>query len=147
MSKKYIVSSWTPEHWGEAEHDVWKSIDVHWDHLINKRVEEFIKYIHPTMIGYGHESPIPVDYHWLYKWVGFWTKSTNIAIAELRPVQMKVHGDIAIVQYIIFTVEVNSEGGKRVVRRYTMTWRKNPELKIWQVIGSHNNLMDETIRH
>ncbi len=140
-------TSWIPAHWTDAEIDVWKCIDEHWDLLINKKVEEFIKYIHPDMIGYGHESPIPVDYPWLYKWVGFWTKSTNIAIAEIRPIQMKIHGDIAILQYIIFTVEVNAEGGKRVVRRYTMTWKKNPQMNIWQVIGSHNNLMDENIKH
>ena len=97
------------------------------------------------MIGYGHESPIPVDRPWLEKWVGFWTKNTNIAICELRPIQIKLHGDIAILQYLIFTVEINSEGGKRVIRRYTMTWKKGTEH--WQVIASHNNLMDEAIRH
>src|SRR5271167_2149690 len=93
-------TSWIPEYWTDAEIDVWRCIDEHWDLLINKKVDEFIKYIHPDMIGYGHESPIPVDYPWLHKWVGFWTKSTNIAIAEIRPIQIKVHGDIAIVQYI-----------------------------------------------
>ena len=100
------------------------------------------------MIGYGHESPVPVDRPWLLKWVGFWTKSTNIAICELRPIQIKLHGDIAILQYLIFTVEVNAEGGKRVIRRYTMTWKKtNRRSAGWQVIGSHNNLMEETLRH
>jgi hypothetical protein len=113
--------------------------------LLNKRVDEFIKFIHPDMIGYGHESPLPVDRPWLEKWVGFWTKSTNIVICELRPIQIKIHGDIAILQYFIFTVEVNAEGGKRVIRRYTMTWKKTPER--WVVIASHNNLVDETIKH
>ncbi len=141
-------TSWIPEHWTEKEIEVFKCVDEHWDLLINKKVDEFIKYIHPDMIGFGHEAPTPVDYPWLYKWVGFWTKTTNIAIAEIRPTQMKFHGaDLAILQYIIYTVEVNAEGGKRVVRRYTMTWKKNPQMGIWQVIGSHNNLMDETLRH
>jgi hypothetical protein len=103
-------------------------------------VDEFIKFIHPDMTGYGHESPISVDRPWLEKWVGFWTQSTKIAICELRPVQIKLHGDIAIVQYLIFTVEVNDQGGKRVIRRYTMTWKKTPER--WVVIASHNNLMN-----
>jgi hypothetical protein len=138
-------TSWIPEYWGPAEHSLWCCLDDHWDLLINKKVDEFIKYIHPSMIGYGHESPLPVDRPWLEKWVGFWTKSTNIAICELRPIQIKMHGDIAILQYIIFTVEINAEGGKRVIRRYTMTWQKTPER--WVVIASHNNLMDETLRH
>ena len=138
-------TSWVPEYWNEKNFEVWKCIDEHWDLLITKKVDEFIKYIHPQMIGYGHESPIPVDRPWLEKWVGFWTQSTNIAIAELRPIQMKLHGDIAIVQYLIFTDEVNAEGGKRVIRRYTMTWQKAADR--WVVIGSHNNLMDETLKH
>ena len=138
-------TSWIPEYWNDAQIDVWRCVDEHWDLLITKKVDEFIKYIHPDMIGYGHESPIPVDRLWLHKWVGFWTQSTNIAICELRPIQIKMHGDLAILQYLIFTVEVNAEGGKRVIRRYTMTWKKGADR--WQVIASHNNLMDETLRH
>ena len=138
-------TSWVPECWNNAQIDVWRCVDEHWDLLITKKVDEFINYIHPEMTGYGHESPIPVDRPWLAKWVGFWTKSTNIAICELRPIQTKIHGDIAILQYLIFTVEVNAEGGKRVIRRYTMTWKKGKDR--WQVIGSHNNLMDETLKH
>jgi len=142
-------TSWIPEYWNETQIEIFKGIDEHWDLLINKNVDEFIKYIHPEMIGFGHESPVPVDYSWLDKWVGFWTKSTNIAIAELRPTQIKLHGEIAIVQYLIFTVEINAEGGKRVIRRYTMTWKKTnlPGFPAWQVIGSHNNLMEETLKH
>ncbi|MBF0512377.1 MAG: DUF4440 domain-containing protein [Candidatus Omnitrophica bacterium] len=143
MSSK--LASWTPETWGQTEREVWNALETHWDHLLNKRVDEFIKFIHPDMTGFGHESPIPVDRPWLEKWVGFWTKSTNIVICELRPIQIKIHGDIAVLQYLIFTVEVNAEGGKRVIRRYTMTWKKTPER--WVVIASHNNLMDETIKH
>ena len=139
------LTSNKPKHWNEEQNSVWKSIEDHWDHLIHARVEEFIKYIHPDFIGFGHESPINIDRPWLEKWVGFWTESTNIAICELRPIQIKMHGDIAILQYIIFTVEINSEGGKRVIRRYTMTWKKTPER--WVVIASHNNLMEETLRH
>ncbi|MBF0504971.1 MAG: nuclear transport factor 2 family protein [Candidatus Omnitrophica bacterium] len=142
MSSK--LASWVPENWSKTEREVWDALETHWDHLINKRVDEFIKFIHPDMTGYGHESPIPVDRPWLEKWVGFWTKSTQIAICELRPIQIKLHGDIAILQYLIFTVEVNAEGGKRVIRRYTMTWKKTPER--WVVIASHNNLMNEAIK-
>ena len=140
-------TSWVPEHWDENQISVWRCVDEHWDLLIKKQVDEFIKYIHPDMMGYGHESPIPVDRPWLFKWVGFWTASTNIAICELRPTQIKIHGDIAILQYLIFTVEINAEGGKRVIRRYTMTWKKTaqPGYPAWQVIGSHNNLMDERV--
>jgi hypothetical protein len=138
------LTSRIPDNWNDAQRDVWRSVDVHWGHLIEKNVGAFIEFIHPDFTGYGHESPIPVDRPWLEKWVGFWTKSTQIAICELRPIQVIIHGDIAIVQYFIFTVEINAEGGKRVIRRYTMTWKKTPDR--WVVLGSHNNLVNETIK-
>ncbi|MCA9407887.1 MAG: nuclear transport factor 2 family protein [Candidatus Omnitrophica bacterium] len=138
------LTSNKPKHWNEAQNNVWQCVEDHWNHLINKRVDDFIQYIHDDMVGYGHESPIPVDKPWLHKWVGFWTKSTDIVICELRPIDIRIHGDIAILQYLIFTIEKNVEGGKRVIRRYTMTWKKQPER--WVVIASHNNLMDETLR-
>ena len=140
------LTSKKPDNWNETQHEVWQSIEDHWDHLIHKRVDKFIEYIHPDMIGYGHESPIAVDRPWLQKWVGFWTNSTDILICELRPVDIRLHGDdLAIVQYFIFTVEKNVEGGKRVIRRYTMTWQRDK--KHWVVIASHNNLMNETLAH
>lgn len=138
------LTSSKPKEWSEEQNSVWKCLEEHWDHLIGGRVEDFLKYIHPDFIGFGHESPINIDRPWLNKWVGFWTKSTKIVICELRPIDIKIHEDIAIVQYFIFTIEKNDEGGKRVIRRYTMTWKKQDGR--WVVIGSHNNLMDETIR-
>ncbi len=137
-----LTSSKPPE-WNAEQNEVWGCVEAHWDHLINKRVDEFLKYIDDAMVGYGHESPIHVDKPWLKKWVGFWTKTTDILICELRPVQIKLHDGVAIVQYFIFTIEKNLEGGKRVIRRYTQTWQKNK--KQWVVIGSHNNLMNDTL--
>ena len=93
------LSSWIPEYWGATERAVWGCVETHWDHLINKRVDEFIKYIHSDMIGYGHESPIPVDRPWLYKWVGFWTKNTNIAIFLAVPKGKK--GRSYITKYVV----------------------------------------------
>jgi hypothetical protein len=142
-SRKSLTSN-IPEHWNDAQRGVWRCVDLHWGHLLEKNVEAFIEYIHPEFVGYGHESPLPVDRPWLEKWVGFWTKSTQIAICELRPVHIKMHGDFAVVQYFIFTVEINAEGGKRVIRRYTMTWMKTPDR--WVVVASHNNLVNETIK-
>ena len=138
------LTSSKPENWNDEQNQVWRCLEDHWDHLIHARVDDFLKYIHKDFIGFGHESPINIDRPWLNKWVGFWTKSTQILICELRPIDIKIHDDIAIVQYFIFTIEKNAEGGKRVIRRYTMTWKKQKDR--WVVIGSHNNLMDETIR-
>lgn len=140
----YEITSNRPTHWNEDQQSVWQCVEDHWKFLITKKVDEFIKYIHDDFIGFGHESPIKVDKPWLKKWVGFWTKSTEIVICELRPQDIIIHGDIAILQYLIFTIEKNVEGGKRVIRRYTMTWKRQADR--WVVIASHNNLMDETLR-
>jgi hypothetical protein len=138
------LTSNVPDHWNDAQRAVWRCVDVHWRHLLGKDVGAFLEYIHPDFVGYGHESPLPVDRPWLEKWVGFWTKNTQIAICELRPVHVRIHGDFAVVQYLIFTVEINAEGGKRMIRRYTMTWMRAGER--WVVVGSHNNLVNETIK-
>jgi len=136
------LSSWIPEYWGDQQKEVWSNLETHWNCLIEGKIPEFLKFIHPDFIGYGHESPLPVDRPWLEKWVGFWTQSTDILICELRPIQMKIHNDIAILQYFIFTIEKNRAGQvKHVIRRYTMTWRREAD-KHWVVIASHNNLME-----
>jgi hypothetical protein len=138
------LSSWIPEYWNDQHREVWSNLEKHWEQLISANVPEFLKFIHPDFIGYGHESPLPVDRPWLEKWVGMWAKSTKILICELRPIQMKLHGsDLAVLQYFIFTIEQSESKTKHVIRRYTMTWKKQPER--WVVIASHNNLMNDTV--
>ncbi len=132
------LTSWLPEHWDAKQREVWQNFETHWQCLIDAKIPEFLKYIHPDFIGFGHESPLPVDKPWLEKWVGFWAKTSKFLICELRPINVKVHGDIAILQCLIFTI---SENEKRMIRRYTMTWKKQGDH--WVVIASHNNLSNE----
>ena len=139
------LASWIPEYWDKKQKEVWKNLENHWECLLTGKIDGFLSFIHPEFIGYGHESPLPVDKPWLEKWVGFWAKSTKIVICELRPINLKVHGDIAILQYCIFTIEQNQvDQGKRVIRRYTMTWKKQADR--WVVIASHNNLMNDALK-
>ena len=140
----YPLASSIPKNWDEDQMSLCKCLEDHFDHLVNARVDEFLKYIHEDFIGFGHESPINIDKPWLAKWVGFWAKSTDIPIVELRPIDIKIHGDIAILQYFFFTIEKKASGGKELIRRYTMTWKRQGD--IWVVIASHNNLMDTIIR-
>jgi len=127
--------------WTKEQKEVWKTVEDHWAVLIDGEVDEFLKYIHPDFVGFGHESPLFVDRGWLEHWVGHWTKNTEIPIHYMRPIHIILHGDIAIVQYVIFTIEKRASGVCRHIRRYTMTWKKGKGR--WQVIGSHNNLMHE----
>ena len=74
------LTSSKPKSWSKEQNEVWQCVEDHWDHLISGRVDDFLKYIHPEFLGFGHESPINIDRPWLNKWVGFWTKTTKIAI-------------------------------------------------------------------
>ena len=132
------------ENWSKEQTDVWQNVLDHWDRLIEGNIEEFLKYIHPKFVGFGHESPLPVDRGWLEHWVGFWGKNMKFLIHALKPIHIVIHDDIAIVQYCIFVIaKGEAEKGNRTTRRYTMTWKKQKDR--WIVIGSHNNLMEEKI--
>ena len=129
-----------PAEWSNAQKEIWSCLEDHWDLLIQGKVDKFLDYIHPEFRGFGHESPLMVDKKWLTKWVGFWSANTKFPIHYISPISCGVFGNIAILQYYIFTIEKNVEGGRRSVRRYTMTWMKEKDK--WQVIASHNNLME-----
>ncbi len=130
--------------WTVEQKEVWKDIEDHWNLLTQGKIEEFLKYIHPQFVGFGHESPYPVDFGWLKHWVGFWGKNMKFLIHALKPIHIIIHGEIAVVQYCIFTIaKGEAERSLRTTRRYTMTWKKTPDR--WVVIASHNNLMDETV--
>lgn len=129
------------QEWGKEQQEIWAVIEDHWDCLTKGNVDAFLKYIHPDFVGFGHESPYPVDYGWLCHWVGFWSKNTTFLIHALRPQHIVIHQDIAIVQYYLFTIAKDDvSAGKSSIRRYTMTWKK--EKNFWRVIASHNNLQN-----
>lgn len=127
--------------WTKEQKEIWKVIEDHWNCLVSGKVDAFLKYIHPDFVGFGHESPYPVDFGWLKHWVGSWSKNTKFLIHALKPQHIVIHDKIAIVQYYLFTITKNDvSAGNSSIRRYTMTWKK--EGGKWRVIASHNNLQD-----
>ena len=54
-----------PEEWSETQKEVWNCIVDHWELLVNGKVSDFLEYIHPDFIGFGHESPLSIDKGWL----------------------------------------------------------------------------------
>ncbi len=133
-----------PEEWSPQQKEVWKCLEDKWAHLMKGKVKEFLDYIHPEFRGFGHESPLMLDKRWLIQWVGFWSETTTFPIHYISPISCWVQNDLAILQYIIFTIEKNAAGVGRSVRRYTMTWLKTKGQ--WQVIASHNNKGDEATK-
>lgn len=125
--------------WTKEQKEIWAVIEDHWNCLVEGKVERFLQYVHPDFVGFGHESPYPVDEGWLKHWVGSWSKNTNFLIHALKPMHIVLHDNIAIVQYCLFTITKNDvSAGNSSIRRYTMTWKK--EGGKWRVIASHNNL-------
>ncbi|MFH1360450.1 MAG: nuclear transport factor 2 family protein [Candidatus Omnitrophota bacterium] len=128
--------------WTDNQKEIWKTLEDHWQCLVEGKVDKFIEYIHPDFVGFGHESPYPVDHDWLQDWVGFWSKNTKFLKHYLKPQHIVMHGDIAIVQYYLFTItKSDTSAGSQAIRRYTMTWKKFDGR--WKVIASHNNLQGE----
>ncbi len=133
-----------PTEWSEDQKEVWACLEKKWELLVNKKVDAFLEYIHPEFRGFGHESPLMINKHWLAKWVKFWTEKTDIPIYYISPISCGVFGHIAILQYVIFTIEKSMERAGRSARRYTMTWMRIDGK--WVVLASHNNLMTEEVK-
>ena len=129
--------------WSSEQKEVWECLTHSWELLLKSKVDEFLTYIHPDFRGFGHESPLMLDKKWLAHWVGFWSSNNKFPIHYISPISCGVFDDVAILQYIIFTIEVGAQGAHRSARRYTMTWVK--EQKKWKILASHNNLMGENI--
>ena len=141
-----MVQSLSPnlKEWSKEQREVWRCLEDHWKLLTKGKIKEFLEYIHPEFRGFGHESPLMLDKRWLTEWVGFWSQTTTFPIHYISPISCWVQGEIAILQYIIFTIEKSAAGTGRSARRYTMTWLKTKSR--WQIIASHNNKGDEAAK-
>jgi len=114
------------EEWTAVQKEIWELEEARWKALTQRDLEGFIKYHHEEGSFWPYWSEEPLN---LAKFKAF-LLPIEFYSAELKPLSIKVFGNIAIVQY---TCKYSTQGGN-IYGRFTQIRMK--QNGIWQVIGN-----------
>ncbi len=130
------LSSVVAQEWSSAQKEVWKNVNNYWEIMAKGDVNGFLDYFHADYAGWENDEPLPSTKEETKKWLSFAYQGIKVAIYDLKPVAIKIHGDVAIVDYYFALIKENKEGKKTSESgRWTDILLKQGTK--WVLIGDH----------
>ncbi len=109
----FISVQLSAQEWSDKQKEVWKNVEAYWA-LINKRdVEEFMSYFHSDYSGWSINDALPSNKEQAGKWIAHTFQTMTVLVSEIKPVAIKIHGNIAIVHYYYSRLLKDAEGKER----------------------------------
>jgi len=130
-----ISSSLLAQEWSTEQKDVWKNVEAYWDLGAKGDIEGFLTYMHDDFSGWNINSPLPDDKDTRIKFVSFSFSNTESLFYNIRPLAIKIHGNIAIVHYYYTDVSKNGEEEEMIQGRWTDILINQGDK--WIMIGDH----------
>jgi len=124
------------QEWSAAQKDVWKSVEAYWDLAAKENLDGFMGYFHADYSGWSNQAALPGDKATTRKWVGHDFDANKTVLYEIKPVAIKIHGNVAIAHYYYATVEQDAKGEEKTIQgRWTDVLMKQGDR--WVLIGDH----------
>ena len=101
------------QEWSAAQKDVWDNVQAYWEKLAQGDLEGFTAYFHPDYRGWGYNSPMPGDKATARKFLGHSFKTTKTLVYDIKPAEIRIHGNVAIVHYFFTDISKDAEGKEK----------------------------------
>jgi ketosteroid isomerase-like protein len=127
------------QEWSAPQKEVWNAVEQHWQADLERDLDRAMAYFHDDYLGWWNRDPVPSDKPEIRKWLAHHYKTSKVLVQSIKPVAIKLHGDVALVHYHWQRLEQNAKGDEKLSRgRWTDILRKH-EGK-WLLIGDHGGL-------
>ncbi len=125
------------QEWSAAQMEVWKNVETYNSLGMQKNLEGFLEYFHADYCGWEYGDPLPTNKADVRKYLEHsgW-KTRMILISDIKPVAIKIHGNVAIVHYYYTVTQKDAEGKEKSSSgRWTDILIKQGNK--WLMIGDH----------
>jgi ketosteroid isomerase-like protein len=130
------LSNLNAQEWSPAQKDVWKNVNDYWAQMAKGDVSGFMEYFHPDYSGWENGEKLPSNKEETRKWITYGFQGVKIPLYEIKPLSIKIYGDVAFVHYYYTTVKEMPDGKKKVeTGRWTDILLKQGNK--WVLIGDH----------
>jgi ketosteroid isomerase-like protein len=124
------------QEWSAAQKEVWKNVETYWELASSKDMEGFITYFHEDFSGWADGSPLPDSKDQRAKLIKYSFPKTTTLIQTLKPVAIKVHGNVAIVHYY-YSMITKTDDGEETPEQGRWTDILMKQGNKWAMIGDH----------
>jgi len=132
----FTVAQLFGQDWSEKHKEVWKTVQTYWDLDAKRDLEGFMSYFHDDYSGWFNLNALPSNKADVRKFLSHDFANNKILIQDIKPVEIKVHGDIAIVHYY-YSRLVQDKEGKENMRNGNWTDILMKQGDKWVLIGDH----------
>ena len=124
------------QEWSEEQKEVWKNVETYNHLYVKGDLEGFMSYFHDDFIGWSNQNALPQNKAKVRKIMVHEYKTTKTLISDIQPVAIKIHDNVAIVQYYYSLVLQDAEGKEKNDNgRWTDILMKQGDK--WVMIGDH----------
>jgi len=109
----FISVQLSAQEWSDKQKEVWKNVETYWDLDAKRDLEGVLGYFHDDYSGWFNRSALPGNKASTRKWVGHFFETTKILVQEIKPVAIKIHGNMAVVHYYYSRLVKDVEGKER----------------------------------
>jgi ketosteroid isomerase-like protein len=132
----FVPNPLCAQEWSAAQKEVWKNVETYNDLYAAGDLEKFMAYFHDDYLGWYNRDSLPVTKAELRKWLEHDFKTNKVLVYSVKPVGIKIHGDIAFVDYYYVQTIKDAEGKEKNERgRWTDILMKQGDK--WVMIGDH----------
>jgi ketosteroid isomerase-like protein len=126
-----FAQEWTP-----AQKEVWKNVNDYWALLAKGDMNGFFDYMHPDYVGWDNDSPVPSTKEESRKWITYRMQGMKMPLWVIKPLAIKIYGNVAFVHYYYSFIEESPDGKKKSENgRWTDILLKQDAK--WVMIGDH----------
>ena len=133
-------STVTAQEWSATQKEVWSNVEAYWDLIAADDIDGFMSYVHSDFSGWGNGQDLPDSKAERIKGMRFNAPNNKTLFQAIKPLSIKVHGNIAIVHYYYALVTKFKENDEKNVKgRWTDVLMKQGDK--WVMIADHGGAM------
>jgi len=130
------LSSVFAQEWSAAQKEIWKNVNDYWALMAKGDLNGFMDYFHADYIGWDNSAVLPSTKEESRKWLAYAYQGVKIPVYEIKPLAIKIYGDVAFVHYY-YSIAKESQDGKKKSESGRWTDILLKQGNKWVMIGDH----------
>lgn len=134
------LSSVFSQEWSPAQKEIWKNVNNYWDLMAKGDINGFLSYFHPDYIGWDNGDATPTTFNETKKWIQYAYQGVKVPVYTLKPLAIKIYGDVAFVHYD-YAMAKEYPDGKKSMENGNWTDILLKQGDKWVMIGDHGGMI------
>jgi ketosteroid isomerase-like protein len=119
--------------WSRAEKEIWETVKAYWQAT---DVDSLMAYVHSEFVGWNVNDPMPHNNTVVHAMLANELDNRDIIFTKISPTGLKIHDNIAVVNYYFNILYKNIDGDQQVEKgRFTDILKKDDGK--WLLIADH----------